>query len=383
MFNKIKLSSFNLLFAALFFVGCDPNENISPDEPGEWPEGQDVYVAGFEDVEGNSVARLWKNGEMQNLTGTSNSTFRSSVVIRSEARSVFVLGDDVYVAGYDVIMNEDEVTARARLWKNGEMQNLTNGTFSDEAISVFVSGNDVYVLGREALELANFPHRWAFKVWKNGEAEIFAEGNSNWKVNSIFVSDGDVYIAGCREAPFGSQATLWKNGVEENLVSESSGSCANSVFVSGGDIYVAGSGSYHYLGPNNGIFTGPAAQLWKNGKMEKLTNQPKNAEAFSVYVSDNGDVYVAGYDGDKAKLWKNGIEQDITDNKDARIYHSVFVKNNDVYIAGYVEVIQEIEPGSGGLSFGYFQANLWKNGKKLNLNVEKYTNSKAFSVFVE
>jgi len=258
------------------------------------------------------------------------------------------------------------------------MQNLPNGVFSDEAISVFVSGNDVYVLGREALDPKPFPSSWAFKVWKNGKAEIFAEGNSQWQVNSLFVSNGNVYVAGCGTKTFGSsnvqQAKLWKNGVAEDISSETIYSCANSVFVSGNDIYV--SGFVYEQSGNNTI-----ARLWKNGKAENLTNGTKSAKAYSVYISGN-DLYVSGHDGDDARLWKNGIVQPIVDTNDARVFLSVFVKDNDVYTSGYVEAVQDVEKGN--LPIHYFQATLWKNGKKLKLKTEgKYNNSRALSVFVK
>ena len=395
MFYKAKLSSFSLLLAALLFAGCDHKDKLEPEQNGqEWPDGLNVYVAGFENVQNNPVARLWKNGEVHNLSSSSGSVLRSTGIIGSEARSIFVSGDDVYVAGYDIIVNGDnwymdgdevatngdEVMARARLWKNGEMQNLVIGTFSSRAFSVYVSDDDVYVVGNEALEPETSTSKWAYKVWKNGEAEIFAEGYYNWQVNSLFVSNGDVYIAGRRTTPSGLQATLWKNGVEEDLVSESSNSCANFVFISGDDVYVAGYGTYRHAEPDNSVFIAPAAQLWKNGEVEKLSNEPQNAEALSVYVTDEGDVYVAGYDGDNARLWKNGLVQQIDDDKDARIYYSVFVKDNDVYLAGYVDTVKEVY--SGGYSLHYFQASLWKNGKKINLTVGE-NDSMAYSVFVK
>ena len=384
MYNNLKLSNvFYLFLVTLLYTNCGQKEDILPEEPEEeWPVGQNVFVAGNENVKNNAAARLWKNGVMQNLTGTAGYGFRSTALISSEARAVFVSGNDVYVAGYDVIVNGDkwtvnggeiitngdEVISRARLWKNGEIQNLDPGTLSDQAIAVFVSGNDVYVLGREALVPVPNPWSWAFKVWKNGKVEVFAEGNSNCRVNSIFVSEGIVYIAGRMQKPSGIQATLWKNGMEETLASESSSSCANSVFVSGKDIYVAGDG--------NSI-----AKVWKNGKVENLTNGDKIAEAYSVHLSGN-DVYIAGREGDDAKFWKNGVVQNVTDDKDARIYHSVFVSGNDVYLAGYVVAVQDVKPGE--IPINYFQATLWKNGKKLKLNTDgKYNNSWAFSVFVK
>ena len=374
--NKLKLSSICLLFAALLFTGCDQDDIISPDDNAEdWPVGQNVFVAGYENnAQGNSAARLWKNGVVQNLAG---SVFRSSntdgTLEYAEARSVFISGNDVYVAGYEQFQKEIQVTEnvvnyetirRARLWKNGVLQHLTNGISFDEATSVFVSDNNVYVLGREVLEN---PRRFAFKLWKNGEAEIFAEGNNEWQANSLFVSDGDVYIAGRERNTDGFHAILWKNGVGKFLDSGTANSSrANSVFASGSDVYVAGSG-------------GSFAKLWKNGKAENLTDGTANAEANSVYVS-GGNVFVAGFDGiGTAKLWKNSNEQDMPDAKDAELFQSVFVSGDDVYLAGYVEAIEEI-PSS--VSIGYFKATLWRNGKKLNLDVGR-NNSWAISIYVQ
>lgn len=373
MFYKIKIPGICLFFAVLWVMGCSSKEDTTPEEPAEWPLGQDVYVAGVENTQNNIVARLWKNGTVENLTG---STVKSSgeITTGTEARSVFVSGADVYVAGYEMTLEGDEMIVRARLWKNGLMQNLANGTYSDHAFAVFVSDGDVYVLGREALEPSTFPSRWAFKLWKNGEAEIFATGNSRWQVNSLFVSHGNVYVAGCTYDHDVQQARIWINGVAEDLTVGTGNSNALSVFVSGSDVYVAG---FDHVDPGNSS----VAKLWKNGKPINLSDGKKNAKAYAVCIADN-DVYVAGVDGEESKLWKNGVAQDIADAGNAILLHAVCVKNNDIYLAGYVEGLQEVAPGSGIIPVSYLKASLWRNGKKLDLSVGKYFDSKAFSVFV-
>ena len=341
-----------------------------------------VYATGFEnDVQGNPLAKVWKNGILQNFTQNTGSMVRSSdtdwTVENSMASSVFASGNDVYVTGYEqlsrVVEGAFEFIARARLWKNGVMQNLANGNFNDVACSVFVLDDDVYVLVYEFSERSN---QVILKVWKNGQVEITTEVTIQSSseinprsfsriVNSIFVSNGVVYVAG----RVSNQAKLWKNGEEENL---DSGMCAQSVFVSGNDVYVAGYGS-------------SGAKLWKNGKVENLTNGVSNANAFSVYVSGN-DVYVAGHDGlgeGNAMLWKNGIVQDIPGTEDAILFRSVFIKGDEVYLAGFVWAVQEVEPGSGIIPVIYAKATLWKNGKKLKLDVGKNIDSQLCSVFVQ
>ena len=375
MLYKMKLSSIGLLSFAFLLGSCI--EEPKPNEQEGWPTGRNVYVAGYEGAEGNSIARLWKNGVVESLVGSDASVLRSTSsrsVICSEARSVYVSGNDVYVAGSEDVMYGDAQIRQSRLWKNGEIQSLSNEAFHGEAIAVFVSDNDVYVLGREAPLSA--PDQWALKYWKNGESIIFAQGHSDLYCNSIFVSNGDVYITGGGPKSFvyNTQAKLWKNGVEENLISGTTSSWAYSVFVSDKDVYVAGASRDS---PNRPTIV---ASLWKNGKMEELSDENSSGRALSVCVSGS-DVYVAGEDGGKAKLWKNGVPQEIVDDKDARMFISVFVSDNNVYTSGYVT---ECKPVQGSpLSLCSLKATLWKNGQKLNLNTDNNSDSNAVSVFVK
>ena len=76
-----------------------------------------------------NVIKLWKNGVAQNLTDESNSV---------SIRSVFVAGNDVYVAGHE--SNEEKTIAK--LWKNGRAQNYTDGTNHAGDYSVYVSDNN-------------------------------------------------------------------------------------------------------------------------------------------------------------------------------------------------------------------------------------------------
>jgi len=83
------------------------------------------------------------------------------------------------------------------------------------------------------------------------------------------------------------------------------------------------------------------ATLWKNGIAQSLTDEKKDAKAFSVFVSGE-DVYVAGYKRNTqekrvATLWKNGIAQSLTDGKRDTEALCVFVLGEDVYVAGYEE----------------------------------------------
>ena len=317
----------------------------------------DVYIAGF----GLWYAALWKNGEVQMLSN-----------YQSAASSVFVSGDDVYVAGneYQILTDgqgeppiivmysrnkavtlpdnrncymgyhlstqtetgvkssseETLYTSVAKLWKNGEAQDLTDGTYDATAKSVYVSGEDVYVAGRECNE-KNIP---VAKLWKNGEAQDLTDGNHEAWANSVFVLGDDVYVAGWEYiAEEKRVAKLWKNGKVIYLTDGTRDGWANSVFVSGNDVYV--------VGTERNTFGWEVAKLWKNGVAQNLTSEYNDhnvsAEAHSVYVSDS-DVFVSGFvwNGDSrgstiATLLINGEAQNLTNGGGKHGYaYSVFVK---------------------------------------------------------
>lgn len=250
----------------------------------------------------------------------------------------------VYVAG-----TENGV---AKLWKDGVAKNLTDGTHNAEALSVFVSDNDVYVVGFES----NGSHEVA-KLWKNNVPISLSTGNENARAQSVCVSGNDVYVAGYE----GKVAKLWKNNVAQNLTNGDDDARAQSVYVSGNDVYIAG-------------YDGKIAILWKNGVAQNLTDGSNEAMAFGVFLSDN-DVYIAGYEWYEtewspegqysypiAKLWKNGVAQNISSSP-SKLY-SVFVQNNDVYVAGW-----------GNHSTGIPPAVLWKNGVAQNLIEKGFANS--------
>ena len=131
--------------------------------------GNDVYVVGREDRgqqnERRSVATLWKNGVTQNLTDGDKF---------EQAHSVYVTENGVYVAGED-----DGV---ATLWRNGIAQTLSND-YQSEALSVCVFGNDVYVSGSET----NSQLITVAKLWKNGVEQNLTNKKSHAKANSVFV----------------------------------------------------------------------------------------------------------------------------------------------------------------------------------------------------
>lgn len=307
------------------------------------------------------VAKLWKNGVSQNLSDGNKQNFPISV---------FVSGDDVYVAGYE---NTDHpfhevlptlFSSRvAKLWKNGIVQNLCGDeTKFTMASSVFVSDKDVYVAGEEIIK-TNEQERYSLsrvaRLWKNGEIQSLS--NDKGFARSVFVSGENVYLAGAeiyKSLPITGKtyyrATLWKNGIAQNLTDNTKNAEALSVYVSGKDVYVAGS-EYSDVDSDKRI-----PVLWKNGIVQKLpmdnivSQQYDNVEgiANSVYISDDDNVCVAGFikyeKGTFAVLWKNGLAQKLDDDGQFQWlvgiggmepYNTVFVNRGDVYVAGNKEKV--------------------------------------------
>jgi hypothetical protein len=326
----------------LFELKVTDNEGLSARDtvqisvmPLQIPGGSNIYIAGWgKNANDKSIARIWNNGILQNLSDGQNDAC---------ATAVFVSGTDVYVAGFDGF--------DAILWKNGVAQNLMRGGLDSTidrgtwvmATSVYVSGSDVYVSGN----IITFEHLGGFVegvLWKNGVAQNLSAASNGSMANSVFVSGSGVYVAGMiftsGNGPFTS---VWKNGVAQNLGPYSGlDNGAKSVFVTEGDVYVTGE-------------LGTSATLWKNGMAQNLG---ASGNANSVFVSGS-NVYVAGNKDGNATLWKNGIGQNLGSGSS----NSVFVSGNDVNVVGKKDGI----------------ATLWKNAVAYTIQGL----SEASSVFVK
>ena len=323
--------------------GADADEADADMDEFFSDEGKCVYIPTYEFPDGGgwTDVKLWKNGVTEPINGISYVT------------SVYVSGDDVYVAGFGIWY--------AALWKNGETQIL--GSYQSFANSVYVSDGNVYVAGNEyqtkntgtiqrsgsshldqnfiiRYQLSKNTNAYArssseeiqyvgvAKLWKNGEAQDITDGTYDATANSVFLAGDDVYVAGRENNEQGiSVVKLWKNGVAQNLTDGTMDGRANSVYVSDNDVYVAGT--------ERNAQGWEVAKLWKNGEVQSLTNDNYNntsAEAHSVYVSGE-DVYVVGYVWNEsgithnvAKVWKNGAVYNLTDGSKHGYAYSVFVK---------------------------------------------------------
>lgn len=299
----LKIKIFTLVFLLIQFISCD-NESIP---------GDTVYVAGVEVVNEKTIATYWINNRKISLTNGEYS---------SNAASIFVVGKDVYVAGYEINENGEPI---AKYWKNGTEKILSNNW--SIATSITVSEANIYVAGYERVGGGT---KSIALYWKNGDIFELTDGTSDNFTSSIKVVGDDVYVTG-GENKGNLVAKYWKNGNQVILFDNAEGyAYANSIDVTDNDIYVAGKEA-----DLSGI---PRAKYWRNGTSINLTNGETNASANSITVVD-GEIYIAGYEANSigssiVKYWKNGTSVELPTTSLTNFATSIKVVGADVYVSG-------------------------------------------------
>ena len=215
-------------------------------------------------------------------------------------------------------------------------------------------------------------------LWKNGKRWILNE-NQYASIEDMVIYEGDVYLVGSRASSiYGAKAILLKLSAtipgeqphandEEQYVMESTSkySSGYGVFVANGDMYVCGEDNFLREGYTNVYYR--CAALWKNGKVQHLTNNTSGDSYYrarSVFVSGK-DVYVVGQKDKRAALWKNGVHQELVcegttfvSTYDLSSAAAVFVSGSDVYVAG----VGSFPSSVPSLDMPSHKAILWKNG---------------------
>ena len=198
-----------------------------------------------------------------------------------------------------------------RYSENGEEKEfvLHEGTESYSSfirdIAVDSKGN-AYIAGRFQDEY-RVKNAVVFKIAVDGKVSStkLSSGTANWDCLSVAVSEkGDVYAA-----VWDNEKTLYiyKNG--EQMTKLTDMFCREGHYcdlaVKGDDLYICSTEQIdpkdnddHYL-----------VRIYKNGTALYTISQPVTTYGENIFVSDSGDVYVAGdvYDGNDSKyfIWKN------------------------------------------------------------------------------
>ncbi len=266
----------------------------------------------------------------------------------------------------------------AKYWKNGVETRLSNGMEDVKANAISVSGNDVFIAGdyNDPNTYYNLP-----KLWKNG-TEIpmnviypgaGLENKCRGYALDVATYNGSAYVAGYVSDGGGSTsiAVLWVNGGSPLLLCprmdqdlNNGSSFARSVFVTPeGDVYVAGE---QYIGGGLG---NKQIVMWKNGIKSQITNHTADVNGFPGYVTSihvsGSDVYIGctytpeigGQLIQRVAYFKNRELILVSDPSTSHFETSLFVANNSVYISG----------NSGNPS-----PSIWKNNQETLLPTIKY-----------
>lgn len=175
------------------------------------------------------------------------------------------------------------------------------------------------------------------------------------------VTTTGIYVAySTGDQHFDRIANYWHDGTNTLLLDRTSKVYINDMAVSAnGNVYTSGcecTWSRYPLSPNQKDDSCKVT-LWTNQVRQQLTQVPFSSitKAY-LFVSNSGDVYVAGTENDSVagiiRLWKNGIPSYITDGSTDANTRSLYVDGNDVYIGGSEKPIGAINT----------TATLWKNG---------------------
>ena len=158
-----------------------------------------VYVTVDSWTYSGTVTKVWKNGTpLFTLTNGD---------CEAQTNSITISGNDIYVAGYENIGGNGSVTA-AKVWKNGTLLHTLSSSRAS-AKSIAVSGGNVYTAGYTGMD--NGSKRCYSQVWKN-DFYLYDLTNNSASANSIAVAGNDVYVAGYETINFQRCARVWKNG---------------------------------------------------------------------------------------------------------------------------------------------------------------------------
>jgi len=312
------------------------------DEPSTETPGvnHSVFVSGWSNPpdaspDGAFYAKLWNNGQGQQLTASQE----------SRAMDVFVQGNDTYAAG----CIQSGTMFNATYWKNGvqfTLPNAPNGSTVDCAKAVFVKDSMVYVAGGPLYSSTTGA------LWVNGAASNLSGCQD---AVDVTVANGSVYVAGLSTDPNSNltTATFWKNGLRTLMGDGNTTTTANALAVSDTNVYVVGRDVDFEI-----------ARLWRNGQVMNLPGAAFYSDAVDVAV-DGQNVYVLVIEEDqntgniRTVLYKNNTRSILSNDASVNTEGTgLAVKNGIVYVCGL-----RTDNNSGS-----DRAVYWKNGSLVNLS---------------
>ena len=353
-----------LALGMLLMLACQPAEDAPSPEP---PRETVIHVAGWGDASTGSTPFYWQDGELEYLDACIPS---GSLIGEGYAHSIFVSGNDVYVAGWIFCIGR-----KACYWKNGVRTDLLQTQGTNYVRSIYVSGSDVYVAGWIDFRDYTIPC-----YWKNGARIELSRLGASAMAKAIFISGSNVYVSGETNVSVNMNPGIaipcyWKNGARTDLgvIDPQREGYANAICFSAGNVYVAGS-------VVDTAYTGVPC-YWVNGTRITLSRLcAYTGWAESIQVSRN-DVYVGGATQSTTTeiipcYWKNDKRTDLSVVSPGKggYVNSLFVLGNDVFAAGY----GGLDPNQGA---DYALPCYWKNATRVDLNTGTFPGAFATGIF--
>tara|TARA_R110002012_G_scaffold320402_2_gene543943 strand:+ start:52651 stop:53697 length:1047 start_codon:yes stop_codon:yes gene_type:complete len=180
----------------------------------------DVYAVGYEEINDKQMATLWKNG-------VATAFDEAEKFISFNA--VYVSNNTVYIAGEEYIpgLSIEPDLNFATIWVDGIKTRL-DCNYLPTPTSIFVLDDDIYVTGSEYIQGSE---KTKARLWKNGEGTDLTDGLNRAQGQSVFASGTDVYVGGYASNGTKNVAVIWKNGVPTTLTDGANNASVNSVFV--------------------------------------------------------------------------------------------------------------------------------------------------------
>jgi hypothetical protein len=121
-------------------------------------EFKGIYLKGFY-VSENDIYSIAESNDYENQYSC---VIKNDKIIYKISKSNF---NSIYVNGRDIYVGGSIIGEGAKLWKNGNMIDLSKGYYISHVNEIFVKGNDVYCVGNgNKSENGN----WEGLLWKNG-----------------------------------------------------------------------------------------------------------------------------------------------------------------------------------------------------------------------
>jgi LruC domain-containing protein len=333
-----------------------------------------VYVAGFYNDGTNDVAAYWEAPTDGSAPVRTDLTDGVPTGADAYAQDVFVVGTDVYVAGYYGESDPDVGTVyRALYWVNGVATALSTADESVQATGIHVDASVVYVSG-EVIDQTDA--RFGVPIyWRDGvRTDLLGSFARNGTAGNVAVDGGEALVVGHFDnSTTAYTATLWRSAADITAVDLSAGENTEAC-----DIDVGSDGNYYVAGS---FFNGSsfASQFWV---VDSATGTTSSTVLTSVEARSNfskafgidevaGTVYTAGYftenSTDAPAYWVGTSRTNLPGGSSGRA-KDVVVVNGTPYVVGYY------------IGADASEAVLWTEGTALELSASIGGDAEATAV---